>query len=221
MLRDAESILKIYSIGIVVNDKELNSDIIDVYPVEELPLAEGSLKDTKLEYEQELPDSMGVPNKAKVEGKNYVKAKWIPFGHSNRITAPDVYANEHVILFKYADTGEFYWTTIFREPMFRRLETVCYMYSDLKEKMKEFTKDSSYWVEVSTHKGYIKVSTAKSNGEKFKYEIDINGKDGYFSVKDDAGNSITINSVVSEITVKAKTITLDCVTVNWLQGRCA
>lgn len=209
MLKDAQGNLKIYSIGIVVEDKQRNSDTINVYPVEELPLANGNIKETVIDYDQTLPDSKNVPTQGKVEGKNYLQAKWLPFGHSNRITPPDVYANEHVILFRYADNDEYYWTTIYREPMFRRLETVCYMFSNLKEKMKEFTKESSYWCEISTHDGHIKVHTSKTNGEKFGYDIEVNGKAGYLFIKDDADNSITIDSSSGNILLNAKNVIIN------------
>lgn len=201
MLKDAQGNLKIYSIGIVVKDKERNSDTIEVYPVEELPLAQGDLKETT-QYDQTMPDSKNVPIQGKVEGKNYLTAKWIPFGHSNRITPPDVYANEHVILFRFADNEEYYWTTIYREPMFRRLETVCYMFSNLKEKMQEFTKESSYWCEVSTHDKKIQIHTSNSNGERYEYDIIINTEESTIIVKDNVDNFIHLVSPENKIHVR-------------------
>lgn len=209
MLKDAQGNLKIYSIGIVVRDKERNSDTIEVYPVEELPLAQGDLKETT-NYDQTMTDSKNVPVQGKIEGKNYLTAKWIPFGHSNRITPPDVYANEHVILFRFADNEEYYWTTIYREPMFRRLETVCYMYSNLKEKMQEFTKESSYWFEVSTHDKKVQLHTSKSNGERYEYDVIINTGENYLIIKDSDDNFIRIVSTQDKIQLKAnKIICLD------------
>jgi hypothetical protein len=206
MLKENESILRLYCIGIVVNDKEVDSDVIDVYPVEELPLAEGNIKEAKIEYDETLPNSKTVPTQGKIEGKLHVQAKWVPFGHSNRITAPDVYANEHVVLFRYADTGEYYWTTIYREPMFRRLETVCYMYSDLKEKMKEFTKESSYWCEVSTREKYIHIHTSDSDGEEYKYDIIINTKESFVVITDNVRNYIRLTSPKDEIQLRANNL---------------
>ena len=186
--------LKLYSIGIVIEDKKDNSDYIKASPVENIRSKNDVLTDEDKKYESNTTNSKDVKTKDKLTGGSSLVAKWIPFGHSNRISAPDVYKNETVVIFKFADTDEYYWTTIFREPLLRRLETVLYGFSDLKEFGKAFDKNSSYWMEVSTKKGYIHLHTAKSNKEPYGYDVKIDTARGVLLIDDNAGNSININS---------------------------
>jgi hypothetical protein len=217
MLEDRISKLQVYSIGIVVNDKPRNSDMIDVYPVEEMPFLDGLIKDQKKNYNVTLPDHKNVSRKSKMEGRHFIKAQWFPYGHSNRISAPDVVRNETVIIYRYADTEDYYWTTIFREPKIRRLETVTYMYGNLTAPLVSWDRKSSYWMEVSTHDKHVRLHTSKSDGEPFAYDIYLNTKAGTLEIKDDVGNGIKLSSRTgrasiqsnSDIILKAPNIYLD------------
>lgn len=199
MSQDRESKLKFYSLGIVIETKPRDTDFIEVSPIEDLPFADGLIKDIKYEYKVKLPDAMGVERETKVKGNNNLSAKWIPFSVSNRITAPDVVKNETVLIWRFADTDEYYWTTIFREPTLRRLETAHYAWSDKKDGLEPFDKDSSYWMEVSTHDKYIHVHTTKSDGERFEYDVKIDTGEGYIEIKDDVGNTFKLDSVSGSV----------------------
>lgn len=203
MLQDRESRLKLYSLGIVIETKPRGTDYIEVSPIEDLPFAEGLIADIKYKYDVTLPDAQGIARSSKIEGNNQLRAKWIPHGHSNRMTAPDVVKNETVIIFRYADTDEYYWTTVFREPNIRRLETVLYAYGDIPSGLIPFDKDSSYWCEVSTHDKYIHVHTAKSDGEPYEYDVKIDTANGYVLVTDDVGNFYKLDSPTGTISAKA------------------
>lgn len=206
-MRDEPSELKLYSIGVVVEDKKLGEDIIYVTPIEKLSYSHGKIADIKETMTNTLPDLSGKVNNDEVEKTMVLKAAWIPFGHSNRITSPDVIKNETVILFKFSDTDEFYWTTIFREPKIRRLEKVTYMYGNLKEPLKEWDKSSSYWHEVSTVEGdkHIWFKTTRSDGEAFEYDININPTASTLEIFDNDKNGFYIDSKTGKVTVKAKT----------------
>ena len=202
MTEDRRSKLQLYSIGIVVEDKKDGSDDILVFPVEELPQIDGPIADHAPDYKVAMPNAGGVQQTAEIKGSATLTAKWLPYGQSNRITAPDVIKNETVALFRYADTDEYYWTTIFREPSIRRLETVCYMYGNLKTPLKQWDKATSYWVEVSTKLKYIKLHTSKSDGEPFGYDVTIDPKNGFVEIKDDRGNLIKLDSEATILTLE-------------------
>lgn len=217
MLQDRESRLKLYSLGIVIETKPRGTDYIEVSPIEDLPFADGLIADIKYKYDVTLPDAQGIARSSKIQGNNQLKAKWIPHGHSNRMTAPDVVKNETVIIFRYADTDEYYWTTVFREPNIRRLETVLYAYGDIPSGLIPFDKDSSYWCEVSTHDKYIHVHTAKSDGEPYEYDVKIDTATGYVLVKDDIGNFYRLDSFRNTIEAVANEeiiLTAPKVTIN-------
>lgn len=194
MSEDRESKLRLYSLGIVVRDKEEGVDDIEVYPVEELPLLDGNIRDYKTQYKVNGVDANGAKVQSQLVGGATLIAKWLPNGSDNRITSPDVVANETVRIYRYADTDKFYWTTLFREPLLRRKETVCYMYGNLAGPLQPFNKDSSYWVEVSTVHKHIKLATTKSDGEPFAYNINLDTEAGTLAITDDIGNSLTLDS---------------------------
>lgn len=196
MLIDRESRFVFYSLGIVVNDKPKDSTEIDVTPIEEITNIAVPFKDYKPKYSVELPDATGVKKKSTVTGTATIKAKWLPLCNSNRMTAPDVIKNETVMIFRYSDTEDYYWNTMFLEPNIRRLEKVRYAFGNKDKPLEQWDGNSSYWVEVSTRKDekWIKVHTSTNDGEKAGYDVTINGKEGFFEVKDTIGNHIKMDS---------------------------
>lgn len=178
---------RFYSLGIVVQDKPEWDDNIQVYPAEELPMASGPISGSSYA----------------TGGKNVITAKWLPMSQSNRITSPDVIAGEHVMIYAYADTDEYYWDTMFREPELRRLETVLYAYSDLQRKGKPFDKSTSYWVEWSTRKGHVHVHTSTSNGEKVGYDLMISTRESHVILKDTLDNMFKLDSTKGDFDMKA------------------
>lgn len=213
-MEERTSGLKLYSLGIVVEDKQRGSMLIKVNPVEELNLFNGPMDKHSVKHEVNLPNVKGVSKSEKIEGGSYIVAKWIPYGHSNRLSAPDVIKNETVLIFRFGDTHEYYWTTVFSEPKIRRLETVLYGFGNKKVPLDPWDKESSYWFEVSTHDKYIKLHTSKSDGEPFEYDITIDTGTGFIEMKDSVGNYIKLDSPSNSITAKAnQDILLDAPTI--------
>ena len=186
---------RFYSFGIVAVTKPEKVDIIEVLPVEELFMESGAITSSSRKAESNLPSARGVASSSKVSGGATITAKWTPLGASNRETAPDVVANEHVMIFTYADTSDYYWTTAFREPSLRRLERVRYVFSNQPEGIVEYGPDTSYWVEISTKDQNVRLHTSINNGEAAGYDIVLNTKDGIFKIVDTLDNSIELNSV--------------------------
>lgn len=190
-----ETNLKLYSLGIVVETKPPGTDYVLVSPIEDLNIQEpGKIFEHKKEYKGEKKELESKQFKTEHESKNYLRAKWIPFGHSNRISAPDVVANETILLFKYENIDEYYWTTIFREPELRRLEDVIYAYSNMRKGITEFDSGTSYWVRVSTKDKFVHVHTAANDGEVCEYDAKFDTKAGTFELKDSLGNFIKLDS---------------------------
>ena len=200
----SESQLKLYSLGIVTEDKQRNSDYIKVTPIESLPLQSGPINQQVSQYNVSLPDSTGVKRAHQVTGDNHVVAKWIQIGSNNRITAPDVYHGETVSLYRYADTDEYYWTTMFREPSLRKKETVLYGYSNQSGKG-NFDKSSSYWAEVSTHDKHIHIHTSNNDGEPYGYDILLDTSTGKLTIADTIGNKLELDSSSSSINLTTNT----------------
>lgn len=194
MSPDRESSLKLYSIGIVLEDKADGSDQIKVYPVEELPFINGSISEHKETIKSESQNSKGTPTTSTAKSDAVLIAKWFCPGGSNRMTPPDVIKNESVQIYRYADTDEYYWTTLFREPGIRRRETVCYMFGNLADGLTEFDKTTSYWFEISTKNKNVTLKTTKSDKEPYEYEFNLDTQNGTLTIQDDIGNIITFDS---------------------------
>lgn len=213
--------LKLFSLGIVVEDKPRGSDKITVNPIEEIFIFNGLLSKDERKYDVTVPNMKGVKLSANVKGNVHLDATWIPYGHSNRMTSPNVCKNETVAIYRYADTDDYYWTTIFREPKLRRLEDVIYAFSNLSKGLEPFDFNSSYWFRVNTIDKIVRLHTSKSDGEPFEYDIIVDTGNGNIVIKDDIGNQIKLDSksntisaeALEEIKLKAPKVTLDTTTI--------
>lgn len=208
VMSSMESGLKFMSLGIVLEDKAIGDDYIRVTPIESLRDYKGLLKDMNENITSTVLDASNKPITSTTQSLAHIAARWIPLGQSNRISSPDVYANETVILLKYLDTEDYYWTTIYREPSLRGLEKAMYAWSNLKrgkkekEPFKAFDRSTSYWVEVDTRKDKkVSFITNKNDGEKAAYSTIYDLKEGKFKIKDDRDNYIEIDTVQDTITI--------------------
>ena len=207
-----KSALELYSLGAVVETKKMGEDIIRVAPIEDFAFESGYLSEIKRKYKVSIPDNIGRNKKADVDGSVTIEAKWMPFGHSNRISAPDVVKNETVILFRFGSDDTYFWTSVFREPSLRRLEKALYAWSNIRDGIgkKVFDRLTSYWIEVSTFDKWIWIKTNKNDGEPFAYDVKIDTKNGKVEIKDSAGEYFEFNSTTGTLSVKMnKKIYLD------------
>lgn len=194
MSENRESKLKSYSLGIVAVTKDRESDEIEVTPIEELPMEQGNLSEKNRVYDVNVPDAKGVSRNQSLTGGSTIKATWLLKGNSNRFSSPDVVKGETVEIFRFADTDEYYWAQLFREPALRRLEQVMYAWSNLPSGINKFDRSTSYWAEVDTVNKFIQLHTSKNDGEPFGYDATINAQIGQVQLKDDAGNEVLLDS---------------------------
>lgn len=200
---------KFYSIGIVVKDKERNTDMIIVHPSEVLPNINGPIKDYQRKLDVNVPDVKGVPHKQTTVAEATLEAKWLGLSCHNRATSPNVKANESVMLFQYAESTEFYWDKIGREPSIRRLEDVLYIYGGIDKYGVEQSLENSYWCRVNTIDKKVQIHTSMSNNEKFNYDIIIDTLSGILTITDSVENNIVIDSNEKSISIHAKIINLN------------
>jgi hypothetical protein len=201
---DQQSISKLqfYSLGIVASNKKLSSDKIEVTPVEEFPMLDGEISDNKVDYKADTTDKEGSAKSTSVKSTVTVNAKWLPINNSNRRTPPDVRRGEKVVIYKFGDTDEYWWNTLFNDSKLRRLETVIYAFSNNAKEGPEDSATSTYFLEVSTHKKLMHLHTSKSDGEPFSYDVQINAKDGMIVITDDADNFFVLNSKENRLTMQ-------------------
>lgn len=195
---------KFYSLGIVANNKAMSSHTIQVTPIEALTMIDGELGSIPVEQEIEGTDAEGNSYVSKVTTDTAIEADWLPgLGASNRRTPPDVRRGERVLLFQYADTDQYYWTSLGLDDHLRKLETVVYSWSGTTDEAEDSSEpENSYQLEVSTHAGHITLLTSKKNGEHCIFGIQINTKDGNIKIVDDLDNELVFDSKNTHLWLK-------------------
>ena len=183
-----------FGIGIVAVDKPRGSDFIMVTPIEKIAMRSGRLKEAEHKIEVSSQNVSGTVTSDTVTAQSMLKAKWLVGDDGNRQTAPDVQEGETVDLYRYGNSNEYYWTTTYREPGLRRLETVLYCYGNLSSKGAVWTKDSSWWYEISTHDKHIRWQTTQSDGEAYAYNFHISAKDSFITIEDNIQNQWFMDS---------------------------
>ena len=194
--------LRVVSIGRVVEDGNRTGGKIKVLPIELMPGYNGPLTVQEGELTDEGIDGAENRYSVKVKCANYLNAEWLSID-TNRKTPPDVMENEQVLVWQYSDADTYYWTSMGRDDDLRRLETIVWAISDLPEKSDEtLDGDNTYFIEFSTHKKSVTLSTAARNGEKCRYHIQANPGEGFLTMQDDIGNLIKMDSVNATITAR-------------------
>lgn len=196
--------LSIYSLGLVAANKPLDTRVIDVTPIEDTSMIDGDINSGATDYKAESKDSDGSVYKAEVKTALTISATWLPMGTSNRMTAPDVRRGELVAIYRFADTDEYWWTTLKDDLHLRKLETVIYAFSGTKDESAKPNSENTYFLEISTHKKLVHFHTSKANGEPFIYDIQINTEEGFIKIQDDDGQFIILDSKERRIIAQNK-----------------
>ena len=190
------SALRMWSKGIAASNKALNTHELSVIPYEVTPMLDGELDDVISDNIMEGKDAFGVEYSVKVQSSVAIPAKWLPFG-DRAMTAPDIRRGERVVIYRFADSNEYYWVDEGLDRHLRRLETIIYRIAavpeDLKSDTVELTEDNCYFLTISSHAGLVSFTTSTANGEPFSWTFQFNTKDGIFTLGADSGDFIQIN----------------------------
>lgn len=202
-----ESNLKFYSLGIVLDNKPKNSDIILVTPIEQITIQnKEDILSNQENMKSEVKNIKNETIRTEIKVGNYIRARWLPLGVSNRITSPTVYKGETVILLKFSDLEEYYWMSIFREPKLRKKEIAHFAFSNIDPNNQDesINKENSYWFEISTIDKHIILKTSDNDQEKAKYLIKIDTKNGILTIEDNKDNKIHLDSVNGKLYIKSR-----------------
>lgn len=186
------------AIGRVDTNLELGSKVIEVVPIEWIPMRDGELTSNATTTTFETTDIGGNVVKGSTVSSNTIKATWMPSG-SNRLTAPNVRRGERVEILQAADDDKYYWRTMGLDDHLRKLETIIFGISaDPKEQgpgeTTVLSPENMYWFEFSSHSKMLAFRSCQANGEPFLYEMYFDFGVGEFMVKDDIGNFINMIS---------------------------
>ena len=201
-----ESKFKLFSICLVATDLIEDEKTIECYPLEHTTYADydkdhNPLSGTKADINHKetinltnIKDINDDTHSVILNRKKTVKATWLPFGDSNRVTAPMIKRGETVRVYRYADTDEFYWQTLYNEFDLRRLEKVKHYYSNTQVLDEDLNDNNTYWSLIDTINKNLHLHTSDNDGELTTYDVDINTKAGILKIKDGKGNYIELNS---------------------------
>ena len=192
--------LRVYTIGTVAANKPLDSKEIEFTPDEEMFFVNGELTDNAATVTSAGTNAAGQSYEKSLTTTSSMRAVWLPMGNTNRKTAPDVRRGERVVIYQFADADRYYWTTLLDDIKLRKLETVIYAFSNVREEDQEETADTTYFFEISTHGKYVHFHTSKNDGEPFAYDFQVNTGNGFVQIRDDVGNLIELDSANTKIT---------------------
>lgn len=183
-----------FSVGLVIADSIDNSHYIRVIPIEQQGFIDGKIEDGVNVDNVKGKDSLGNSWETSYTTTNALSAKWLA-KDANRRTPPTIHKGEKVQLYKYADSDDIFWEDFGQDSKNRTTERYVKAWSNkTKRDSKEVDHTNSYYFEVDTATGNITLKTNKSNGEKFGYTVQIQGKSGILTLEDDAGQTIYIDS---------------------------
>lgn len=192
-----------FSFGVVAANKARGSDMVQVVPTEKFFMMSGEMTDNVDKIDVKGKDADGKDYQETAQTKAPLTCKWIPLGEPNRVTPPDVRRNEQVLIYRYGDTQYYFWTSAFNNVL-RKLETVGWWWSgdpnDSPDDLAKRTADNGYFLQISSHDKNIILSTSKLNGEKCRYRFQFDMANGHWTLGDDLGNEIELDSVAGVLT---------------------
>jgi len=190
------------NVGYVVEDKEYNSVLLKVYVPEFLPYSIAN-DDNTIKQKIKISDALrdNLEKELELNDSNMIVATYIDL-FSNRSDPPDVRQGEQVLIVQYRDTDVYYWFSFGRDDNLRRLEHFKIAVSDDTTIQKELNEDNTYFLEMDTlHKKSVRIRTSNSDGEEYRYLIQIDSIANTVTVNDDSGNEIFLDSNVPRIKI--------------------
>lgn len=200
--------LQMHSVGVVVKDSATGK--IEVSPLEKLNTQEaGQISTKEREMEATLPGEKSEAVIASVKSKNTIVASWLAVTGGNRVTAPHMFKNEMVMLWRFANDPQYFWTRLNTDnPGLRRAERATYKWSNADAKAKSVLSDLGYTLDVNAVEGYVMFTTDKGGNEKVVSKIRIDLKAGAMDIE--LGKvKMRLDAVKESVTVTAKTVLVD------------
>lgn len=187
--------LKFFSIGTVAENKALDSNLIEVTPLEVTPMVDGELTANATTVTSKGEDSTGAAYHTEVTAAGTIEAEWFPMGtHGNYRRSPDVRRGAIVAIYQFANQDKYYWVTLMDDTNLRRLETVIWGISATNAEGVASTADNMYFFEISSHAKLVHFHTSQANGEPVGYDVQFDLTAGIFSIRDTLGNIFNLDS---------------------------
>lgn len=189
------SILKLYSVGEAAANLLVGQTELSVWPKEKQTHADGEVTDNVTTTATSGVDGSGNNYSDNVEASVAIKAKWL--SRDPWLKFPGlVRRGEEVMIWRVGDTDQYYWELMGLSNHLRRKDIMLLAISNTRdEKTTDLTAANSVFFELNTVDKHISLSTPNNDGEKCRYMIQLNYGDCNFSLSDDVGNSIVMDSI--------------------------
>jgi len=195
--------LHIYSLGKAAVNKERSSNKLIIVPLEHMLMVDGEISINSTNVDVTGTDGLGQTYATSMTTDYTIEADWLPLSPGGyQQTAPDIRRDERVLIWRFADSNNFFWTETGLDNHLRKLETVCQMYSDTTDEEDQvLNPNNSYVYTLSTHEGHVTFTTANTNGEPTRWAFQLNTKDGTFLLTEDNKNEVFIDAVNTYILI--------------------
>lgn len=200
--------LTLYGVGRAAADLVYDDVVLRVLDIEKLPNLHGKLTDKSTTFTKTTQDSLGKTHSSRGKVSGGTPCTWLDL-LGNRMRPVDVQKGERVLIWRYANSSDYFWTATNLDVNFRTLEHYIVGAANRKQRKGEkLTRDNSYLFEINTITKVINLQTCKSDGEKFAFNITLDGRNGFVQIKDDAGQEMTIKSAEELVRLLNKSGTL-------------
>lgn len=99
-------------------------------------------------------------------------------GSQSGYDVPDMYKGQQVVVMNYANTDKWFWIPLERDDNIKTFEHIKLRCANEAHVHKVLTDDNTYYIEIDTkYDKKIKISTASSDGEKYRYFFQIDPTD--------------------------------------------
>jgi len=199
-----ESLLKNVSMGLVAKDILEDEVYVEVFPFELQVTKDGEIT-AETHHAVKATDNQGNVAAVNVRQTDLIKARWLPNGDTNRLEPPTVCKNEVVMLWKYSDADEYYWTTPYNQLELRKLEkrTIVLSNKSSIDVPPDSLMEHSYFITYDTINKRVHLHTSDTDGEYTTYDISLNTKDGTFTLVDGKENHFMLDSQTDTFTLSS------------------
>lgn len=196
------SVFHLYSIGAAAENMEFGKTELEVWPGEQMPNLDGEVTSNQTNITADGEDAEGRKYTQNINTGNTIKAEWLS-NDTNRPFPSLIRRGEKVMIWRNSDTGEFWWREMGDDVHMRRGDIyVISCVSTIIEEGTPISHENSYWFEIDSLNGVIRLSTTKLNGEACTYLFEFMTRNGTFKLEDDIGNLMYLESVDHRWTIK-------------------
>jgi len=199
-----ESLLKNVSMGLVAKDIIEDDVYVEVFPFELQVGKDGEIT-KEAHHSASVTDNNGGVANVNIRQTDLIKARWYPNGNTHVLTAPNVCKNEVVMLWKYSDADEYYWTTAYNQLELRKLEKRVIVVSNKAsiDISPDALMENSYFIAMDSINKLVHIHTSTTDGEYTTYDIGLDTKEGVFTLTDGKENHFKLDSQTDTFTLSS------------------